>query len=108
MASEEINHGTHSAYRIAKCRCGICKEFKREIDRKYREKNAEIIRANTLRSRIATALAEAQEAHNGLSDLELADAVIRELKLLDLVKKLEADWTFIPGPDYPAEGVADD
>ena len=63
---------------------------------------------NTLRSRIATALAEAQEAHNGLSDLELADAVIRELKLLDLVKKLEADWTFIPGPDYPAEGVADD
>ena len=34
---------------------------------------------NTLRSRIATALAEAQEAHNGLSDLELADAVIREL-----------------------------
>ena len=61
-----------------------------------------------LRDRIATALAEAQEAHNGLSDLELADAVIRELKLLDLVKKLEADWTFIPGPDYPAEGVADD
>ena len=36
---------------------------------------------NTLRSRIATALAEAQEAHNGLSDLELADAVIETLGL---------------------------
>ena len=36
-----------------------------------------------LRDRIATALAEAQEAHNGLSDLELADAVIRELNIPD-------------------------
>ena len=34
-----------------------------------------------LRDRIATALAEAQEAHNGLSDLELADAVIETLGL---------------------------
>lgn len=32
-----------------------------------------------LRARIAAVLAEAQETHNGISDLELADAVIREL-----------------------------
>ena len=42
---------------------------------------------NTLRSRIATALAEAQEAHNGLSDLELADAVIRELPELTALQE---------------------
>ena len=44
---------------------------------------------NTLRSRIATALAEAQEAHNGLSDLELADAVIRELPELTALRRCE-------------------
>ena len=33
-----------------------------------------------LRTRIAAVLAEAQETHNGISDLALADAVIRELK----------------------------
>ena len=34
-----------------------------------------------LRARIAAALAEAQETHNGIGDLALADAVIRELQL---------------------------
>ena len=32
-----------------------------------------------LRTRIAAVLAEAQETHNGISDLALADAVIAEL-----------------------------
>lgn len=34
-----------------------------------------------LRARIAAVLAEAQETHNGISDLALADAVILELGL---------------------------
>ena len=37
--------------------------------------------SDDLRTRIAAVLAEAQETHNGISDLALADAVIRELGL---------------------------
>ena len=53
---------------------------------------------NTLRSRIAAALQYADrrmaledEMPVGAYYASLADAVIRELKLLDLVKKLEAE-----------------
>ena len=46
-----------------------------------------LLMTDTLRTRIATALAEAQEAHNGLSDLELADAVIRELPELTALQE---------------------
>lgn len=39
-----------------------------------------IAMTDELRARIAAVLAEAQETHNGISDLALADAVIRELE----------------------------
>lgn len=41
-----------------------------------------IAMSDDLRTRIAAVLAEAQETHNGISDLALADAVIRELALI--------------------------
>lgn len=41
----DVPHGTHSAYKFHKCRCEVCVEFKRAVDRAYYEKNRERVKA---------------------------------------------------------------
>lgn len=49
MVVMTIAHGTPSAYSHHKCRCDLCVEAKRERDRAYYRKNADRVKARTLR-----------------------------------------------------------
>lgn len=44
----QIPHGTASSYSYHRCRCGICVEYKKAVDRSHYERNRERIKARVM------------------------------------------------------------